>query len=105
MQERLSIDAYVIDVLMRDLAGHDHKPSSFLVYLLLLRLAGTGKRDTVSISLQSIASKTGLSKSTVQGALRHLKARGFLDPAVTASTSDPRRRVLRPWQRATSPRS
>ena len=28
-------DDYIIDTLMRDLVGHDHKPVSFLVYLWL----------------------------------------------------------------------
>ena len=31
----LSLDDYVIDVLMRDLVGHDRRPVSFLVYLWL----------------------------------------------------------------------
>ena len=29
----LSLDGYVVDVLMRDLVGHDRIPVSFLVYL------------------------------------------------------------------------
>src|ERR1041385_7594092 len=32
---RTGLDRYVIDVLMRDLVGHDHTPSAFLVYLWL----------------------------------------------------------------------
>ena len=31
----IEIDPYLIDVLMRDLAGHDRRPASFLVYLWL----------------------------------------------------------------------
>jgi hypothetical protein len=56
-------------------------PAAFLVYLFLLRHARTrnGRRD-VRASLQSIASSTGLSKSTVQNALRHLRRRALLDP-------------------------
>jgi Fic family protein len=53
----------------------------------------------MSVSLQTIATKTGLSKSTVQAAIRHLRRRRLLDPAVLATTSDPVRRVLRPWNR------
>ncbi len=30
-----SLDPYVTDVLMRDLVGHDRKPTSFLLYLWL----------------------------------------------------------------------
>ena len=29
------LDDYVVEVLMRDLVGHDHIPSAFLVYLHL----------------------------------------------------------------------
>ena len=97
--QHFSLDNYVIDILMPDLVGHDRRPATFVVYLYLLRAATTGKRDTVSVSLQTIATKTGLSKSTVQGAIRHLRRRRLLDPSVTASVTDPARRVLRPWIR------
>jgi hypothetical protein len=94
-----NLDHYVVDVLMPDLVGHDRRPATFIVYLFLLRCAATTKRDTLSVSLQSIATKTGLSKSTVQAAIRHLRRRRLLDPAMLATTSDPIRRVLRPWNR------
>ncbi len=94
-----SLDNYVIDVLMPDLVGHDRRPAAFIVYLYLLRSAATAKRDTVAVSLQTIATKTGLSKSTVQAAIRHLRRRRLLDPNLPASTGDPVRRVLRPWSR------
>ena len=97
--ERVSIDAYVVDVLMPDLVGHDRRPATFVVYLFLLRRAAKGRRDTVSVSLQTIATKTGLSKSTVQAALRHLRRRKLLDPAVTATVTAPLRRIMRPWVR------
>lgn len=95
--ERFSLDAYVVDVLMPDLVGHDRRPATFIVYLFLLRQAARRRRDSVSVSLQTIATRTGLSKSTVQAALRHLRRRGLLDPAVVATVTDPARRVLRPW--------
>jgi hypothetical protein len=98
--ERFTIDSYVLDVLMPDLVGHDHRPATFVVYLFLLRQAARARRDTVSVSLQTIASGTGLSKSTVQAALRHLLRRRLLDPNVTARVSAPVRRILRPWNRA-----
>lgn len=72
-------------------------PAIRLCYLL--RSAATAKRDTLSVSLQTIATKTGLSKSTVQAAIRHLRRRRLLDPTVVATTNDPIRRVLRPWNR------
>ena len=97
--ERLSIDAYVVDVLMPDLVGHDRRPATFVVYLFLLRQAAKARRDTISVSLQTIATKTGLSKSTVQTALRHLRRRKLLDPAVAATVVAPVRRIIRPWVR------
>ena len=97
--ERLSVDAYVIDVLMPDLVGHDRRPATFIVYLFLLRQAAKARRDTVSVSLQTIAAKTGVSKSTVQTAMRHLRRRKLLDPAITATVTAPVRRVMRPWVR------
>jgi Helix-turn-helix domain len=97
--ERFTLDAYVIDVLMPDLVGHDRRPATFVVYLFLLRWAAKSRRDAVSVSLQTIATKTGLSKSTVQMAIRHLRRRKLLDPNITASVTLPVRKVLRPWAR------
>src|ERR1700744_1394796 len=94
-----NLDNYVVDVLLPDLVGHDRRPAAFIVYVFFLRHAARGKRDTLSISLQTIATKTGLSKSTVQAAIRNLRRRRLLDPAVSATVSDPARRVLRPWNR------
>jgi hypothetical protein len=97
--ERLALDAYVVDVLLPDLVGHDRRPAAFIVYLFLLRQAALRRRDAVSISLQTIATKTGLSKSTAQAAIRHLRRRRLLDPTIAASVTKPVRRVLRPWVR------
>ena len=92
-----TLDAYVIDVLLPDLVGHDRRPAAFLVYLYLLRHARLrhGRRE-VRHSLQKIATRTGLSKSSVQNALRHLRRRGLLDPDVIATSSDPLRCVRPP---------
>jgi len=97
--QRVTIDAYVTDVLMPDLVGHDRRPAAFLVYLYLLRHTQQRARDSVTVSLQTIASKTGLSKSSVQSAIRHLKRRRLLDPDLKATVSAPVRRILRPWLR------
>ncbi len=92
-------DRYVLDVLMPDLVGHDRSPAALVVYLYLYAAAARSGRDTVAASLQTIAVSTGLSKSAVQIALRHLKRRGLLDAQVVASVTHPVRRVLRPWLR------
>jgi hypothetical protein len=97
--QHFNLDNYIVDVLMPDLVGHDRRPAAFLVYLYFLRHAAKRRRDTLSVSLQTIATKTGLSKSTVQAAIRHLRRRRLLDPEVLATVSDPARRILRPWQR------
>ena len=97
--ERIGLDAYIVDVLMPDLVGHDRRPATFIVYLFLLRESARLRRDTVRSSLQTIATRTGLSKSAVQGAIRHLRRRRLLDPTLAATVTDPSRRILRPWVR------
>lgn len=98
--QKIALDAYVIDVLMPDLVGHDRRPAAFLVYLFLLRRAARTRRDGLSISLQTIATHTGLAKSTVQTAIRHLRRRRLLDPQVTPTSALPLRVILRPWLRS-----
>jgi hypothetical protein len=95
--ERFGLDPYVVDVLMPDLVGHDRRPATFIVYLFLLRFASKSRRDTVSVSLQTIATRTGLSKSAVQAAIRHLKRRRLIDPTLLATPAAPVRRIMRPW--------
>src|ERR1700741_744525 len=90
--QHFNLDNYIVDVLMPDLVGHDRRPAAFIVYLFFLRHAAKGRRDTLSVSLQTIATKTGLSKSTVQAAIRHLRRRRVA----------PLRKVLRPWGQASS---
>ena len=94
---RVAVHPYVIDVLMPDLVGHDRRPAAFLVYLYLLRHARPNRRGELPVSLQMIATRTGLSKSSVQNAIRHLERRGLVDPRSGASTTAPMRRVLYPW--------
>ena len=94
----LAFDAYVVDILMPDLVGHDRKPSAFVVYLYLAGVAKRTGRDRVSASLETIAVRTGLSKSSVQSALRHLRRRGLVKDEPVSST-DPTRVILRPWIR------
>ena len=60
--------------------------------------AARARRDTVEVSLQTIAVGTGLSKSAVQTAIRHLRRRKLLDPAVEATVTSPKRRILKPWR-------
>ena len=96
---RIPLDPYVLDTLLPDLVGHDRRPSAFLVYLYLLGQTSDLRRPRVAQSLQTIATKTGLSKSAVQSAIRHLKRRGLLDPKVQATPTHPVQCVMKPWDR------
>jgi len=93
------IDDYVIDVLLRDLTGHDRSPAAFLVYLVLYAQWMRSERRAVEISLQGLAGQTGLSKSSVQAAIRLLRSRSLLKVASTSATAVPRYEPIRHWVR------
>jgi DNA-binding MarR family transcriptional regulator len=100
MTQKIALDPYILDVLMRDLVGHDHTPSAFLVYLWLWGRTGGGKRRFAA-SLAGIARETGLSKSSVQNAVRQLKQRRQLIVVThDGPTAAPVYEVLTPWVRA-----
>ena len=104
MTDKIALDAYVIDTLLADLVGHDRRIAAFAVYLYLWRHTwGAGERE-LSASHQTIASDTGLSKSAVQVALRHLRRRKLVETQQEFATATPRHRVLRPWRRKPAPR-
>jgi hypothetical protein len=93
------LDSYILDVLMRDLVGHDHTPSAFLVYLWLWAKTGGGQRRFAA-SLSGIALETGLSKSSVQNAVRQLvHRRKLLAVRREGPTTAPIYQVLAPWVR------
>jgi len=94
----VNIDPYVVDTLMADLVGHDKAPSAFIVYLYLHRQAG-GRPRSARASHQTIADDTGLSKSAVQAALRHLNRRKLVRSVRESQTATPQHFVLRPWAR------
>ena len=94
----IALDAYVIEVLMRDLVGHDKSPSSFLVYLYLWRRTLGSSAERVALSHQEIAELTGLSKSAVQSAIRNLLRRQLIESAKSTVTSVPEYSVNRPWR-------
>src|SRR5947207_15813225 len=67
-RQTVPIDDYVLDVLMRDIVGHDQQPAAFLVYLYLSGRAARQRWRPVNASLRMLADETGLSKSAVQSA-------------------------------------
>ena len=82
---------------MRDLVGHDHSPSAYLVYLHLWSQTVGLRRKTVRLSHQTIADSTGLSKSAVQSGMRNLVRRRLVSVHRASATAVPEYRVARPW--------
>lgn len=87
----------MIDVLLRDLVGHDHSPSAFVVYLFLWRRTVGQRKKWERISHREIAQETGLSKSAVQHALRILHRRALVHSERRHETDTPEHTIKRPW--------
>jgi DNA-binding MarR family transcriptional regulator len=98
-RETIPIDDYVLDILMRDLVGHDHQPAALLVYLYLYGQAARRKWKPIAASLRMIAEATGLSKSAVQTALEKLRSRQLIETTSEHATAVPQHRVRRHWRR------
>jgi CRP-like cAMP-binding protein len=95
----LSVDSYIMDVLMRDLTEHEKRPSAFLVYLYVWSRSYAAGQQSVPMSYQQIAEGTGLSKSAVQSAVRLLKKRKLIHVSLKNPTATPIYRAERPWIR------
>jgi hypothetical protein len=95
----LPLDAYVLDVLMPDLVGHDRRPSAFLVYLLLWRRTDGGRTADVPLTLRELADGTGLVKRSVQSAIDTLERRRLVTVTRDSITAVPRYSIGRPWRR------
>ena len=95
----IAIDEYILDVLMRDLVGHDKSPSAFLVYLHMWAATIGRGAESAALSHQQIADSTGLSKSAVQSGVRILLRRRLILSKKTTITSRPDYCVRRPWIR------
>jgi DNA-binding MarR family transcriptional regulator len=98
MVRRAPLDDYVVETLLPDLIGHDRSPSSFIVYVKLWNDAG-GPEQRIQVSLSTLAVETGLSKSSVQAALRRLRKRGYLSTKRASTTAVPVHTVNAPWRR------
>jgi uncharacterized protein (DUF2461 family) len=98
-KETVPVDDYVIDVLMRDIVGHDQQPGAYLVYLYLYGHATRQKWRPVRASLRTLADATGLSKSAVHAALERLRRRQLILSDSEYATATPRHRVLRHWRK------
>jgi DNA-binding MarR family transcriptional regulator len=98
MVRRVPPDDYVVETLMPDLIAHDRAPSAFIVYVKLWHDGG-GPGRRIQTSLSTLAVETGLSKSSVQTALRRLRKRGYLSTKRASATAIPVHTVLAPWRR------
>jgi DNA-binding transcriptional MocR family regulator len=97
-RESVPTDDYVLDVLMRDIVGHDRQPAAYLVYLHLYGQAARARWKPVPASLRTLAEATGLSKSAVQTALELLRRRELVETTSAHATALPEHRVLRHWR-------
>jgi hypothetical protein len=95
----LNLDDYVVDVLMRDLVGHDRRPVSFLVYLWLFSEQAR-RQGAVHVSYQELAESVGLSKSSAQAAVSWLVRRKLLTASKENATAIPSYNVHSPWRGA-----
>ena len=97
--DHVPIDDYVLDVLLPDLAGHDHTPSAFLIYVVLWTQLYRSEQRRIGLSLQQFAELSGLSKSAVQAALRLLRRRSLIKVTKSSPTAVPQYELLRHWVR------
>jgi len=95
------LDSYVTDSLMRDLVGHDRRPAAYLVYLYVW--AGS-KHRRPRTSYADVAADIGLSRRTVQTAVRHLERRKLIAVERAGATTTPSYAALLPWRRRTPKR-
>ena len=99
MRTYLRLDHYVVDVLMRDLAGHDRRPAAFLVYLHLWAETRGAERRSTRTSHARIAAATGLSRRAVQNAIALLVRRRLVRVIREHTTAIPEYLVACPWRR------
>src|SRR3982751_875636 len=76
--QHIPLDEYVIDVLLPDLTRHDRAPGAFLVYVVLWTALFRSEQRRVALSLRQMAESAGLSKSSVQAAIRLLRRRDLI---------------------------
>jgi len=99
--QRIPIDYYILDALLRDLTGHDRKPAAFLVYLWLTG-EQSRRKGPVAISYIELAQNTGLSRSSAQASVRWLLRRKLLSVTKATATAVPVYTVQFPWRKRLS---
>jgi CRP-like cAMP-binding protein len=96
MTQTYALDRYVLDTLMADLVGHDHKPSAFLAYLAITAAHAEGR---AVFSHAQLAERTGLSRRTAQSAVEILKRRNLISIDRQGPTEVAIYVPLTPWRR------
>jgi len=99
MSKTIALDAYVVDVLLPDLVGHDRRAASFVLYVWLWAMTRARGRDAAYFSYLVLTDGTGLSKSAVQRAVSWLERRQLVRVRKGSPTSVPEYAVLTPWRR------
>ena len=99
--QRIAVDYYILDTLLRDLTGHDRKPAAFLVYLWLTA-EQSRRKAPVAISYIELAQNTGLSRSSAQASVRWLLRRKLLTASKANPTAVPVYTVQFPWRKRIS---
>jgi len=97
--QHIPFDEYVIDVLLPDLTRHDRAPGAFLVYIVLWTALYREEQRHVALSLRQLAESSGLSKSSVQAAIRLLQRRALIKISKSAATAVPQYELVRHWVR------
>jgi DNA-binding MarR family transcriptional regulator len=91
----IALDPYVVETLLPDLVAHDHRPSAFLVYLVI----ATAPEGRIALSHSALAERTGLSRRSVQDSVAHLIRRGLIEASRRGPTETSTYRALKPWRR------
>ncbi len=98
MRDEIVLDRYIHSTLLRDLVGHDHRPTAFLVYLwLYAEQQELGK--PIEISYATLSENIGLSRSASQAAIAWLVRRKLLSVVKQTATATPIYSIKRPWHR------
>jgi DNA-binding MarR family transcriptional regulator len=95
MTASLSLDPYVVETLLPDLAAHDRKPSAFLAYLVIAAAPG----GRIALSHSALAERAGISRRAAQSAVAHLARRGLIEIRRRGPTETSEYQALTPWRR------
>ena len=95
----IRLESYLLEVLLRDLVGHDHAAPAYLVFLYLYAQTYGIAQRSVALSLSRLAECTGLSKSAVQRGLKVLFRRKLIRAHRSSFTAVPEYSVHRVWAR------